>query len=327
MTSDNIIRISDNLQSVDWRELPRPQCVVTSPPYWRKREYPIAPVWYGNHKDMSGHDHDADEHGYCRCGAWQGQLGWENSPQEFIDHLTSLLDSIPLKDDGIMWVVIDDTYANQWNGNAASKPKDIKPKDLALIPERLAITMQQKGWWVRSRVVWHKTNGMPHSVKDRPQHFHETIWMFTRSPRYKYRYENLKIPVQQHSMARQTRRAREGKYFRKAAETGGLQTIRLPRGRDRRRVGGDYRGVRDVWDMSTTMNHSDHIAPMPIRIAENCILLSTDPDDYVLDPFAGTGTTLRAALRLNRRAMGIDADPDFLEYSASQEFDQDRISL
>lgn len=316
MNDSEIIRIHGDIASVDWRNYPRPQCVVTSPPYWRKREYPIDPVVYGHHLGMPGHDHDFDERNYCRCGAWFGQLGWEDTPQEFVDHLVDLLVSIPLADDGIMWVVIDDTYGNQWNGKTQSSTRGARPKDLALVPERFAISMQDAGFYVRSRVVWHKTNGMPHSVKDRPQHFHETIWMLTREPRYKYRYENLQIPIQQHSKMSVVNLNRhcDAKYYRKAKETGGLQTIQKPGMKNSHRSN-DSRGIRDVWDMSTAKNNLDHIAPMPSRIAENCILVSTDPDDYVLDPFAGTGTTLKAALLLGRRAMGVDMDSDFIKFS------------
>ena len=317
--SKDIIRITDNADSIDWREYPRPQCVVTSPPYWRKREYPIDSVWHGHHKGMSNHVHDANERGYCRCGAWFGQLGWEETPQEFVEHLVDILVSIPLANDGIMWLVVDDTYANQWNGKTKRVVRDVKPKDLALVPERLAIELQDSGYYIRSRVVWHKTNGMPHSVKDRPQHFHETIWMVTRQPRYKYRYDNLLIPIKPHSKMPDKNlnqsRAEGAKYYRKAEVTGGLQTIQKP-GKKNAHRSNEMRGIRDVWDLPTANNDLDHIAPMPSRIAENCILVSTDPGDIVLDPFAGTGTVLKAALRLGRRAMGIDMDPDWENYSS-----------
>jgi len=318
MTNTDIIRITENAAAIDWRKYPRPQCVVTSPPYWRKREYPIDPVWHGHHNGMKGHNHDADERGYCRCGAWHGQLGWEESPQEFVDHLTDILVSIPLADDGIMWIVVDDTYCNTWNGRTKRPTRDIKPKDLALVPERLGIALQDAGYYIRSRTVWHKTNGMPQSVKDRPQHVHETIWMVTRQPRYKYRYENRLVPIKPHSKMRVDNlfRAKSAKYYRKAEVTGGLQTIQKPGMKNSHRSN-EMRGIRDVWDLSTASNDLDHIAPMPSRIADNCILVSTDPGDWVLDPFAGTGTTIKSALRLGRKAMGIDMDGDWENYAAN----------
>lgn len=314
----DVIRITADVREIDWRNYPRPQCIVTSPPYWRKREYPIESVWHGDHKGLSGHVHAADKNNYCRCGAWLGQLGWEETPQEFVDHLVDMLISIPLADDGIMWLVVDDTYGNQWNGQTKYRVRDVRPKDLALVPERLAIALQESGYYVRSRIVWHKTNGMPHSVKDRPQHMHETIWMVTRQPRYKYRYENLLIPLKPHSKMSTENLNRSGnaKYFRKADVTGGLQTIQKPGMKNSHRSN-EMRGIRDVWDISTASNDLDHIAPMPARIADNCILVSTDPGDYVFDPFAGTGTTLKSALRLGRRAMGVDMDADWEDYAIS----------
>lgn len=69
-----------------------------------------------------------------------------------------------------------------------------KPKDLCLIPERVALAAQADGWWVRSRIVWAKPNPMPESVTDRPTDAMEHIWMFTRSERYFWDADAVREP-------------------------------------------------------------------------------------------------------------------------------------
>lgn len=62
----------------------------------------------------------------------------------------------------------------------------LKPKDLCMVPNRLAIALQEAGWWVRSEIVWAKPNPMPESVHDRPATAHEKVFLLTRSERYWY---------------------------------------------------------------------------------------------------------------------------------------------
>lgn len=57
----------------------------------------------------------------------------------------------------------------------------LKPKDLCMVPNRLAIALQEDGWWVRSEIVWGKLNPMPESITDRPATAHEKIWLLTKS--------------------------------------------------------------------------------------------------------------------------------------------------
>lgn len=65
-------------------------------------------------------------------------------------------------------------------------------------------------------------------------------------------------------------------------------------------------GTGSVWDMDVARVGNGHLAPFPIELPARCILLSTDPGDLVVDPFAGSGTTLRAAHKLRRHAVGVD---------------------
>jgi DNA modification methylase len=62
----------------------------------------------------------------------------------------------------------------------------LKAKDLCMIPNRLAIALQEAGWYVRSEIIWHKPNPMPESTRDRPTSSHEKVWLLTKRERYFY---------------------------------------------------------------------------------------------------------------------------------------------
>jgi DNA modification methylase len=66
--------------------------------------------------------------------------------------------------------------------------KNIKEKDLLMIPNRVAIALQEAGWYIRSEIIWHKPNPMPESVTDRPTSCHEKIWLITKNKKYYYDY-------------------------------------------------------------------------------------------------------------------------------------------
>ena len=131
---------------------------------------------------------------FCqRCGAWRGELGLEPYPRLYIEHLVAVFREVRrvLRDDGVMWVNIGDSYAsgkgtcfNPGGGDeslgqerkaAGVHPLDrgnvsdlrkvgLKPKDLVGIPWMLALALRDDGWYLRRDVVWAKPNPMPESV-------------------------------------------------------------------------------------------------------------------------------------------------------------------
>lgn len=133
------------------------QCVVTSPPYWGLRDYNVS-----------------------------GQIGLEASLPQFINRLLGVFVEVRrvLRDDGVLWLNIGDSYTSGNRGWRApdeknparamsmrpGTPEGLKPKDLLGIPWRLAFALQDDGWYLRTDIVWHKPNAMPESVKDRPVH-------------------------------------------------------------------------------------------------------------------------------------------------------------
>ena len=67
-----------------------------------------------------------------------------------------------------------------------SKRTGLKPKDLMMLPARVALALQADGWWLRSEIVWAKPNPMPESVRDRPTSSHEKVFLLTKRPTYYY---------------------------------------------------------------------------------------------------------------------------------------------
>jgi site-specific DNA-methyltransferase (cytosine-N4-specific) len=157
------------------------QCCVTSPPYWSLRNYHI-----------------------------EGQIGLEPSLTDYLKNLVGVFGDVRrvLRDDGTLWLNIGDSYTSggrTWrapdkkNPVRAMKvrpptPQGLKPKDLIGVPWRLALALQEAGWYLRADIIWNKPNCQPESVKDRPTRCHEYLFLFSKSERYLYDSESVRGP-------------------------------------------------------------------------------------------------------------------------------------
>jgi DNA modification methylase len=92
-----------------------------------------------------------------------------------------------LKKTGTFFLNIGDTYSRvSENG--------MKPKSLLLIPERLLIGLYEQGWHVRNRILWVKPNSMPESIKDRLANRYEHVFFLTKSRRYYFDLDAIRVP-------------------------------------------------------------------------------------------------------------------------------------
>lgn len=217
--------------------------VVTSPPYWGLRTYQTErQIWGGDadctHEWQNGNAirpmtggvksqvqqsnrgsfsmmmNQVDAATCVKCHAWLGELGCEPTIQQFIEHLMLVFREVRrvLRNDGIFWLNIGDTYAGSGRGpdghnSVVGHTKRqgftgvrwnrqdgvIKRKDLCLIPERLLLALQADGWYVRSKIRLIKIAPMPESVKDRPINAHEDLFMLTKSAQYFYDAEAIRL--------------------------------------------------------------------------------------------------------------------------------------
>lgn len=139
---------------------------------------------------------------FCtKCDAWRGCLGLEPDYRMYVDHMVEVFSLVweLLRDDGTLWLNLGDTYISDGGAGYQGKHGEryarthtqrallgnrvgagLKNKDLAMMPHRTAIAMQDWGWWVRSDIVWNKPNPMPESGYDRPTKAHEYIFLMAK---------------------------------------------------------------------------------------------------------------------------------------------------
>ncbi len=270
------------------------QCCVTSPPYWGLRDYGMP-----------------------------GQIGLEKTPEEYVQKLVEVFREVwrVLRSDGVLWLNLGDSYAgsgkcpsNGLNGeqhrledvHSAIVPSGLKPKDLCGIPWRVAFALQADGWWLRQDIIWSKPNPMPESVTDRCTKSHEYIFLLTKSARYYYDAEAVKEEAKPESEERYGYAFGGGKAV-ELLETDQVHT--RPIGM---REYNPTRNRRSVWSITTKPFSGAHFATFPPEIPELCIKAGSKQGDMVLDPFAGSGTTLEVAERLGRKAIGIELNPKYV---------------
>lgn len=227
------------------------------------------------------------------------QIGLEGTMQQFLHRLVAIFSEAKrvLTDDGTLWINIGDGYTSGNRGYRATDkknparamgvrpdtPEGLKPKDLIGMPWRLAFALQADGWYLRTDIVWNKPNAMPESVKDRPARSHEFLFMFTKSEKYFYDWQAV----------------------REAADGGGL------------------RNRRSVWNVNTRPFAGAHFATFPPELIRPCIQASTQPGDYVLDPFFGAGTVGVVCQEECRQYVGIELNPEYVALAASRLHGQD----
>ena len=242
------------------------QCVVTSPPYWRHRDYGV-----------------------------DGQLGREATPQEYVDHLVGILREVRrvLHRRGVLWLNLGDTYISNKMGNSVA---GIRRGCLVGIPWRVALALLDDGWILRSGVIWWKVNGAPEPVTDRPTATHEDLFMLTRGTDYYYDQDAIRETYAESTLAEMKREYRgESKkdYAGAGVQDPSAMKRRIIRGMKKQQSGGFGRNKtnlndnwhadnggpnrRDVWPLPTQPSVVKHFALMAPAVAERCILASSRP--------------------------------------------------
>lgn len=352
-------------------------CVVTSPPYWGLRDYGTA-TWIGgdtncSHQTGRGYEDNLRpsvqglsrpglNHSFCKlCGAKRvdKQIGLESTLKEFIDTLVGLFREVRrvLKTDGTCWINMGDSYASSVNGRSAADTKatgnddrtfrdkpfstvgnGLKPKDLCGQPWRLALALQDDGWWLRQDIIWAKPNPMPESVEDRCTKSHEYIFLMTKCEHYWFDAEAIREPASDWG----TRDRTNGKYHNEG--TGLRPHTGLKGNRKTFRGGGTYthsgafnnsdykpnttkgnspepvidRNKRSVWTVPTAQSKESHFATFPIELIKPIILAGCPQDGIVYDPFMGSGTTALVARMLGRSYLGSELNADYIKIASDR---------
>ena len=215
-----------------------------------------------------------------RCG-----LGMEPSPVAFIGHLILCLREWRgvLRDDGVCFVNLGDSYASNQKGSGGPSEKQlsntgsryspikfqhgVKEKDLLGIPWLFAIAARADGWFLRSDIIWAKPNPMPESVTDRCTKSHEYVFLLSKSQRYFWDAEGVKeTSVDPEGSAKRyeapfnvgTKEVHNGRP-NGAANTTGMKEF------------AGTRNLRTVWTIATQPTPFAHFATFPEKLVEPMI--------------------------------------------------------
>lgn len=299
-------------------------CVVTSPPYWRLRDYGTArweggdagcphldvmdtarTPWAneahgpnGNHKNPPASQKAKTIGGTCSaCGARRVDeqlglellhdcLGWatgERCGECYVCRMVAVLEEVRrvLRPDGTLWLNLGDSYASGGNGGGGSymksrkdgawkrrsqvsgwrsAPVELKNKDMAGIPWRCALALQASGWYLRSEIIWAKTQPMPESATDRPTKAHEQLFLLSKSKRYYYDAEAIKEPSTGNAHDRLNGRYSSEQNPSYASAVSGIVPTR---------------NRRDVWFLASEPYPEAHFATFPTALVRPCILAGT----------------------------------------------------
>ena len=374
-------------------------CCISSPPYWKLRDY----------------------------GIGDDAIGLEANFQDYITNLCDIYDQVKrvLKKSGTCFVNLGDSYGSG-KGETGKKSEtltsDIKggldkktkvkgfQKCLLMIPQRFAIEMINRGWILRNVIIWHKPNAMPSSAKDRFTVDFEYVYFFVKNKKYWFEQQRenstTKFIYSRNSKKGENQEKNNPRknwgYTREelneiTKEKSGWVKAR-ERGIDnitpyQTEGGGKWgkpnlipnllgRNKRTVWTIPTKPNPEAHFATFPpnliipmiksgcpeyvckvcgkprekiieskknpkrigrqdnpnIRGLERCpgkdynsikkIIGYSDcgcgkgfTSGVVLDPFAGTGTTLKEAWKLGRNYIGFELSKEYCEEIAKSFLD------
>lgn len=145
---------------------------------------------------------------------------------------------------------------------------------------------RQQKLFFNSWIIWHYTQGLGKTKGFSPRH--DDVLMFNKSNNFKFNLDDVRVPQ---------------KYYR---------------------ARNNMRGANpgDVWKFShvhySNPNRQDHPTQKPEGLIERMILASSNEGDIVLDPFSGSGTTLRVCQQLKRNGIGFELNPDYVEMTKNR---------
>jgi len=289
--------VIDGLKSLEDNSI---DCIITSPPYYQLRDYGFSEQW-----------------------------GLEKTYQEYLDKMISFMAECKrvIKSTGSIWINLGDTYGTisgnmkqgnvnenkiKYSGNIENytKPENME-KCLMLIPHRFAIRcIDELGLILRNDIIWAKPNGMPESVTDRFSKKHEFFFFFVKSKKYYFDLNRVRCKTLTFDANRRNRDAT------KLNNTPGRSKMKgLKENNYASKSPGD---VADFWDITTKGSSEKHYATFNSELIDKPIVAGSPEGGIVLDPFAGTGTTLIRALELGRSVIGIEGKKEYSDIATKR---------
>jgi len=207
------------------------------------------------------------------------------------------------------------TQTGHWNENDPCEVVGIEKARCRQVWD-LGVADEPHLFALASGVLTHnsKPNAMPESVKDRPTKAHEYIFLLSKSPKYYYDYEAIKEPAAYDG--RKDTLLKGSPKYEKGMVSGQVVHSMAAKGHERwkKNERGEYvRNKRSVWTVPTKPFPEAHFAVYPPALITPCVLAGCPVGGTVLDPFAGSGTTLLVAIQHHRKAIGIELNPEYIE--------------
>ncbi|KQV73880.1 DNA methylase N-4 [Aeromicrobium sp. Root344] len=294
--------------------------VVTSPPYFRLRNYGVS-----------------------------GQLGLEPHITDWVGELRTVMKEIArvLVPTGSVWLNLGDSFSTRVKEGAPRK-------SLLFGPERLALALIDDGWTIRNKIVWAKTTNVPSSVTDRFSTHYEVVYLLTRSVRYYFDLDSLRLPhTSRPPKPRDVAATRSRPAWLGPNSDGdsGLAALHA-RGIQGHPLG---KNPGDVWRLGVSQFRGAHFATFPETLAKRMVEAGTPrmrcsqcrapwtrrliregdtarrtpprptctcdakaEPGLVLDPFIGSGTTAITAARLGRDWLGVELNPEFVDLATTR---------
>jgi site-specific DNA-methyltransferase (adenine-specific) len=277
----------------------------------------------------------------------EGQCGLENSLDEYIAYHEVVAEQMlrVATRDANLFYVIQDTF----NGSGGTggdflgedgyrvqtvrgpREKSWPRKAQLLIPERIRIAFAQIGWVPILRIMWDKSDPR-RAARDRPSYSYEEILAFNREDNGLY--EEIMLfsanPIHYFNrnavlapFAESTKAQLDTNYTGQSQHDHSKDGTEDPSDTKRRIIksmnGREGAYLRAVWRIPSgnqpVIEHNGiitkGIASFPSLLAEIAVNLGSAPGDTVCDPFSGLGTTMLAALKWGRNAIGIELNPMF----------------
>jgi DNA modification methylase len=214
---------------------------------------------------------------------WEGELGHESHPNEFVRHLLHVFDQVwrVLKDDGCLWVNLADTYNNRQGKKGTTNAPDGSNGRFAAGGKGYAESLRQQPEFFKHYIpnIGHKSElGVPFR-------FH---LLFSKRPDYRFDRKAIDIPAR--SSVRRGDRANCGSVWQTTAQVMS-DSDECPDG---------------LWQINPEASPYRHVAMWPRSLVRQMLLPTTRPGDTILDPFAGSGTTGQVAVELGLNAVLIE---------------------
>ena len=329
-------------------------CIMTSPPYWGLRDYGKGAnqIWGGDNdcyhnweiidilrkatsgdlpspksiiagKRTNAENRPGKPSEFCQfCHAWHGQLGLEPTLEMYLEHLLIITAECKriLKPTGVMYWNHGDSYHGGGRGRDKkygkgrdycpenfSKGNWYQPKCLLLQNFRLILGMiSEQSWILRNVIQWNKPNAMPSSTNDRFTNKYEPVFMLVKNKKYWFDLDAIREEHQTpiHSPGRKKlngslKRSDPGHPSQKQDRKWGTSSGKNP---------------GDVWTIPTQPYPEAHFATFPEKLLIKPILSSCPEGGIVLDPFAGSGTTLAMAHKYHRQYIGYELNQKYLKF-------------